>query len=96
MIYTFRYALNFPKRLEEDLILMRVDFSEGDTPFIECLLTDECIIECELSDSSSYVERIKELVSGMQEEIQNLTEEAFLEYKKFFINVFYFREELYL
>lgn len=93
MIYTFRYALDFPQRLEEDLILMRVDFSEGDTPLTECLLTDECIIECELSDSSSYVERIKELVRGMQEEIQNLTEEAFLEYKKFFINVFYFRKE---
>ena len=93
MIYTFRYALDFPHRLKEDLILMRVDFSEGDTPFIECLLTDECIIECELSDSSSYIERMKELVRGMQEEIQDLTEEAFLEYKKFFINIFYFREE---
>ena len=93
MIYTFRYALNFPQRLEEDLILMRVDFSEGDTPFIECLLTDECIIECELSDSSSYIERIKELVRTMQIEIQDLTEEEFLEYKKFFVNVFYFRKE---
>lgn len=93
MIYTFRYALDFPKRLKEDLILMRVDFSEGDTPVIECLLTDECIIECELSDSSSYIERMKELVSAMQKEIQDLTEEKFLEYKKFFINVFYFREE---
>ena len=92
MIYTFRYALDFPKQLEEDLILMRVDFSK-DTPFTECLLTDECIIECELSDSSSYIERVKELVSTMQEEIQNLTEEAFLEYKKFFINLLYFREE---
>lgn len=93
MIYTFRYALDFPEQLEEDLILMRVDFSKGDTSFTECLLTDECIIECELSDSSSYIERMKELISTMQEEIQKLTEEAFLEYKKFFINVFYFREE---
>lgn len=93
MIYTFRYALDFPQRLKEDLILMRVDFSEGNTPFIECLLTNECIIECELSDSSSYIERMKELVSAMQKEIQDLTEEKFLEYKKFFIDVFYFREE---
>lgn len=93
MIYTFRYALDFPEQLEEDLILMRVDFSEGGTPFIECLLTDECIIECEISNSDTYIQRIKELVRTMKEEIQNLTEEAFLEYKKFFINVFYFREE---
>ena len=93
MIYTFRYALDFPHRLEEDLILMRVDFSEGDTPLTECLLTDECITECEISYSNSYIERIKELVRGIQEEIQSLTEEEFLEYKKFFINVFYFREE---
>ena len=92
MIYTFRYALDFPERLDEDLILMRVDFS-NDTPFTECLLTDECLIECELSDSDTYIKRIKELIETMQEEIQGLTEEAFLKYKQFFINVFYFREE---
>lgn len=92
MIYTFRYALDFPERLKEDLILMRVDFS-NDTPLTECLLTDECLIECELLDSDTYIQRIKELIDTIQEEIQNLTEEAFLEYKKFFVNVFYFREE---
>ena len=92
MSYTFRYALDFPERLDEDLILMRVDFSNG-APFIECLLTDECIIECEISNSDTYIRTIKELIATMQEEIQDLTEEGFLKYKKFFINVFYFRKE---
>lgn len=92
MSYTFRYALDSPKRTDEDLILLTIDFDEdmGATPAL--VLTPECVTECDLKSHFDII-NLMHLVSGVESDIFGMPLETFDKYKKFFINAFYFRKE---
>ena len=92
MSYTFRYALDFPKCADEDLILLTIDFDENAGAIPALVLTPECVAECDLK-SHFDIMNLMHLVSGVESDIFGMSLETLDTYKKFFVNAFYFRKE---
>ena len=92
MSYTFRYALDSPKRTDEDLILLTIDFDEDMGAIPTLVLTPECVTECDLKSHFDIINLIH-LVSGVESDIFGMSLETLDTYKKFFVNAFYFRKE---
>ena len=92
MSYTFRYALDFPKRTDEDLILLTIDFDEDIGAIPSLVLTPECIKECNL-ESHFSIDSLMKLILGIKSDTYAISEEDIEEYKKVFINAFYFKKE---
>lgn len=92
MSYTFRYALDSPKRTDEDLILLTIDFDEDMGAIPALVLTPECVTECDLKSHFDII-NLMHLVSGVESDIFGMSLETLDTYKKFFVNAFYFRKE---
>lgn len=92
MSYTFRYALDSPKRTDEDLILLTIDFDEDMGAIPTLGLTPECVTECDLESHFDII-NLMHLVSGVESDIFGMSLETLDTYKKFFVNAFYFRKE---
>ena len=92
MSYTFRYALDSPKRTDEDLILLTIDFDEDMEAIPALVLTPECVIECDLKSHFDII-NLMHLVSGVESDIFGMSLAVFDIYKKLFANAFYFRKE---
>ena len=90
--YTFRKAIHSPHKEDTDLILARIEFKDGK------LLTCENLFEKWFPQALDLVIEAKsyfDLIAGIMSDIttEELTEEEFKKYIKFFINDFYFRKE---
>ena len=92
MSYTFRYALDFPKCADEDLILLTIDFDEDVGAIPALVLTPECVAECDLKSHFDII-NLMHLVSGVESDIFGMSLAVFDIYKKLFTNAFYFRKE---
>lgn len=90
--YTFREAMHSPNKEDTDLILARIEFKNGKFLTCENLFEKwfpqalDLVIEANL-----YFDLITGIMSDIT--IEDLTEEEFEKYIKFFINDFYFRKE---
>ncbi len=96
-IYSFREAMNSPHKEDTDLILAEWVFEDGKYRTYSCLCEDWMIKALGLSlQGGVYLA----LIDGIYQELmdltsqgEELTEDLFQTYIKFFINDFYFRKE---
>ena len=90
--YTFRETMNSPLKEDTDLILARIEFKDGKFLAWENLFEKWFPQALDLvSEANSYFDLIVGIMSDITSE--DLTEEEFEKYIKFFINGFYFRKE---
>lgn len=92
MNYTFRYALDFPKCTDEDLVLLTIKFNESTGAIPSFVLTSKGIEEHDLKSRLDIIKLI-DFISGVESDIFGMSLSVFDIYKKFFTRAFYFRKE---